>query len=284
MTTGAGEGLRPLDPGPNDGLRREWVIDFRREWVIDFTGMRTVTLDSAGATETALAAPRGRGTPVVRGRPHPPRGERQLVRVHPADPRRRGPQPGRARRRRATTSPQGLASRPRRRRWNCGATCGVHPVLGHHAAPGTSLREAWRMADHRDARGRWGCEGARRHQEMLLPRRREPGGGARRRRPGIYHRGLMIRALGHPPVEVGDQVSGPRPARRFPSSRRGARCLRCCRRRPHRPAPRRPAGAGPRPGRTGARRASRADWPGPAGCGRHQRRREPTAAPFRMSP
>ena len=29
---------------------------------------------------------------------------------------------------------------------------------------------------------------------------------------------------GHPPVEVGDQVSGTRPARRFPSSRRGARC------------------------------------------------------------
>ena len=46
------------------------------------------------------------------------------------------------------------------------------------------------------------------------------------------------------------------------------------------PAPRRSAGAGPRPERTGARRASRADWPEPAGCGRHQRRREPTAAPF----
>ena len=30
--------------------------------------------------------------------------------------------------------------------------------------------------------------------------------------------------------------------------------------------------------RTGARRASRADWPGPAGCGRHPGRREPTAA------
>ena len=133
----------------------------------------------------------------------------------------------------------------------------------------------------------------------------------------------------------------PRPARRFPSSRRGARCLRCFRQRPHRSAPRWPAGAGPlsepalgepvvrtgrsqqevgdqvsgpvrhggfrpldaehavfdasasdrtgprrggqpaqAPQRTGARRASRADWPEPAGCGRHQRRREPTAAPF----
>ena len=39
----------------------------------------------------------------------------------------------------------------------------------------------------------------------------------------------------------------PRPARRFPSSGRGARCLRCFRQRPHRPAPRRPAGAGPSP-------------------------------------
>ena len=85
---------------------------------------------------------------------------------------------------------------------------------------------------------------------------------------------------GHPPVEVGDQGQRPRPARRFPSSRRGVRCLRCFRQRPHRPAPRRPAGAGPCPERTGARRASRADWPEPAGCGRHQRRREPTAAPF----
>ena len=87
---------------------------------------------------------------------------------------------------------------------------------------------------------------------------------------------------GHPPVEVSDQVSGLRPARRFPSPRRGARCLRCCRRRPHRPAARRPAGAGP--SGPGARRASRADWPEPAGCGRHQRRREPTAAPFGCSP
>ena len=52
------------------------------------------------------------------------------------------------------------------------------------------------------------------------------------------------------------------------------------RRRPHRPAPRRPAGSGPRRGRTDARRASRADWSEPAGCGRHQRRREPTAAPL----
>ena len=32
-------------------------------------------------------------------------------------------------------------------------------------------------------------------------------------------------------------------------------------------------------GEPALRRASRADWPGPAGCGRHQRRREPTAAP-----
>ena len=39
----------------------------------------------------------------------------------------------------------------------------------------------------------------------------------------------------------------------------------------HRPAPWRPAGADRRPGRTGARRASRADWPGPAG--RHPGRR-----------
>ena len=47
-----------------------------------------------------------------------------------------------------------------------------------------------------------------------------------------------------------------------------------------RAAPRRPGGADPRRGRTGARRASRAGWPGPAGCGRHQRRRASTAAPF----
>ena len=59
--------------------------------------------------------------------------------------------------------------------------------------------------------------------------------------------------LGHPLVEVGDQVSGPGRPRRFSSSRRGGRCLRCSRQ------------SEPR-----AQRASRVDWPGPAGCGRHQ--------------
>ena len=50
---------------------------------------------------------------------------------------------------------------------------------------------------------------------------------------------------GHPPVEVDDQVSGPVRHAGFPSSRRGARCLRCFRQRPHRPRAAARAGAGP---------------------------------------
>ena len=89
-----------------------------------------------------------------------------------------------------------------------------------------------------------------------------------------------MRSARRAPVGRGRRPSQqPRPALRLPSFQRGARCLRCCRQRSHRPAPRRPACADPRPARTGAR-ASRVDWPGPAGCGRHQRRWEPTAAPF----
>ena len=52
------------------------------------------------------------------------------------------------------------------------------------------------------------------------------------------------------------------------------------RRRSHRPAPWRPAGAARRPARTGARRARRADCSGPAGCGRHPGRRESSTASF----
>ena len=98
------------------------------------------------------------------------------------------------------------------------------------------------------------------------------------RRPGDVLSEPHLLAVG---VEFGPETSrSVRYGGGFPSSRCGARCLRCSRRRAHRPAQRRPAGAGPRRGRTGARRASRAGWPEPAGCGRHQRRREPTAAPF----
>ena len=48
---------------------------------------------------------------------------------------------------------------------------------------------------------------------------------------GVIHLEQDVRdpRVWHPPVEVGDQVSGSRPARRLPSFRRGACCLRCCR-------------------------------------------------------
>ena len=65
--------------------------------------------------------------------------------------------------------------------------------------------------------------------------------------------------LGQPPVELGDQVGGPGRHGGFRPSRRGARCLRCSRRRAHWPAPRRPAAAGPRRGPTGIRRAGSSD-------------------------
>ena len=77
----------------------------------------------------------------------------------------------------------------------------------------------------------------------------------------------------HPPVEVGDQGSGPVRHGGFRSSGRGARCLRCFRQRPHWPAPRRPAGAGP------SSRANRRSAKPVVRTGR-SRRPEPTAAPF----
>ena len=95
---------------------------------------------------------------------------------------------------------------------------------------------------------------------------------------GVVHLEQNVRdpRVGYPLIEVGDEVAGP--VRRLQSFRCGACPRRCWRPRSHRLAPRRPASADPRPARPCAPRASPADWPGPAGCGRHQQQREPTAA------
>ena len=123
-------------------------------------------------------------------------------------------------------------------------------------------------------RTRWGmapCHGAPRSyaKRFAVPVRARRQEFARPRR-------------GHPPVEGRRPSQRPRPARRFPSSRRGARCLRCFRQRPHRPAPRRPAGAGP-----SANRRSASQSCGLAGAG-GLRSASATAgadsSAFRMSP
>ena len=125
----------------------------------------------------------------------------------------------------------------------------------------------------------------------LHPERRRPGRLREGARSYAKRFAVPVRARrqefarprrGHPPVEGRRPSQRPRPARRFPSSRRGARCLRCFRQRPHRPAPRRPAGAGP-----SANRRSASQSCGLAGAG-GLRSASATAgadsSAFRMSP
>ena len=137
-------------------------------------------------------------------------------------------------------TPRPPRTRPAPRR--CRTRVGRPRLWCRPARPGRRAPEQAHAAGRQvpDARDERGEDGRGSPGSQVREGLGEPG--------GVVHLEEDVRdpRLGHPPVEVGDQGKRPRPARRLPFSRRGGRCLRCCRQRSHRPAPRRPAGAGPR--------------------------------------